>query len=101
MSSAIPGLNIFFVGIAKTDIIRHSNFLFKIAVGLVGKSPEAAVKNFVYLASDPEVNFSGYFLKKPGNHSVKEKNKYDADIAERLWNVSMELIKPILDQRFN
>ncbi|MEO8088546.1 MAG: SDR family NAD(P)-dependent oxidoreductase [Bacteroidota bacterium] len=85
-------MNMAHVGIAKTDIIRYSNFFMKMAVKLVGKSPEASAKNFVYLATDPEVNFSGYFFKKPGDHFVKEKNNYDPAVAEKLWDKSMELI---------
>ena len=47
----------------------------------------------VFLASDPGVNFSGYFLKKPGDPSVREKEQYDPATAEKLWNKSLELIK--------
>lgn len=89
-------MNMAHVGIAKTSIIRNVNFLFKLMVNIVGKSPEAAAKNFVFLASDKSVNFSGYFFKKPGNTSVKEKIQYDAATSERLWNKSMELIAPVL-----
>lgn len=88
-------MNIGHVGIAKTGIMRNSNFLLGWIVNLVGKSPEKAAKNFVYLASDEAVNFSGYFLKNPGNSSVKEKIQYEAAIAEKLWNTSMELLKPV------
>ena len=89
-------INMAHVGIAKTGIIRHSNIFFRLAVQLAGKSPERAAGNFVYLASDPRVNFSGYFLKKPGNPAIREKINYEPSIAERLWNKSMELIKPVL-----
>jgi NAD(P)-dependent dehydrogenase (short-subunit alcohol dehydrogenase family) len=85
-------MNMAHVGVAKTDITRHSNILFRWMVKIVGKSAEKAAANFVYLATSDEVNFSGYFLKKPGNHSVKEKIEYDFSIAERLWLKSMELI---------
>jgi hypothetical protein len=86
-------MNILHVGIARTGILRNSNFLFRLVVNLIGKSPEAAASNIVYLASDPKVNFSGYFLPKPGKPEVKEKIQYDAKMAERLWNTSMDLIK--------
>jgi len=85
-------MNMANVGIAKTGIIRHSNIFFRLGVQLFGKSPEKAIKNFVYLASDESVNFSGYFLKRPGRPLVKEKNNYDPGVAERLWNLSMKLV---------
>ncbi|MES2590760.1 MAG: SDR family NAD(P)-dependent oxidoreductase [Bacteroidota bacterium] len=89
-------MNIAHVGIAKTGIMRESNFLLRLMVNIVGKSPAVAAKNFIFLASDQTVNFSGYFLKTPGNSSVREKIQHDAATAERLWNKSIELIKPIL-----
>ncbi len=88
-------INMANVGVANTGIVRHSNFFFKIGLGIFGTSPEKAAANFVYLASDDEVNFSGYFLKKPGRPEVKFKYNYDASISERLWNLSLELIKPV------
>jgi len=89
-------MNMAHVGVAKTGIIRHSNFFIRLAVNLFGKSPEKAIENFVYLASNEEVNFSGYFFKKPGDHFVKEKNNYDPGDAERLWEMSMGFISRIL-----
>ena len=93
-----PGvvINMANVGVVKTGIVRHSNLFFKLGLSLVGKSPESATKNFLYLATDEEVNFSGYFLKKPGRPGVKEKISYNAVTAARLWDLSMELIKPVL-----
>lgn len=85
-------MNAAHVGVAKTGIVRYSNFFFRAAVQLFGTSPEQAAKNFVFLASDPSVNFSGYFLKKPGKPVVREKIDYDESNAERLWNLSMNLI---------
>ncbi len=88
-------INMAHVGTAKTDIVRHSNIFLRIGLGIIGTSPEKGAANFVYLA-DNAIDFSGYFLKKPGKPHVKEKINYDAEIAERLWNLSMDLIKPIL-----
>jgi NAD(P)-dependent dehydrogenase (short-subunit alcohol dehydrogenase family) len=85
-------INMGHVGVAKTGIVRHSNIFFRTMVKIFGTSPETAAKNFVCLASDPEVNFSGYFLNKPGRPDRKEKINHDPVIAERLWKKSMELI---------
>ncbi len=87
-------MNMAHVGIAKTGIMRHSNFFLKAMVNLVGRTPEAAAQNFVYLASDPSATFSGYFLRHPGKPDKKEKIQYDPEIAKRLWNYSLELIYP-------
>lgn len=86
-------MNITFGGIAKTGIMRETNFLFRLAVKLAGKKPEKAASNAIHLASDESVNFSGYFLKKPSDHSVKEKIEQPAALAEKLWVKSLELIK--------
>jgi retinol dehydrogenase-14 len=94
-------MNIAHVGITKTGIMRHSNFFLRGLVNLFGQSPEAAAKNFVYLATDEAANFSGYFLTKPGKPSVKEKIQQDPVVAEKLWNKSLELIKPVLQQQSN
>lgn len=88
-------INMANVGVAKTGIIRHSNIFFRLFVKMFGKSPAESAANFVFLASDPSVNFSGYFLKKPDHPEVKEKINYEPDVAERLWEKSMELIKPV------
>lgn len=89
-------MNMANVGVVKTDIVRHSHPVFKWLLGLVGRSPESAAKNFVYLASDEAVNFSGYYLRWPGRHRWKSKIKYSDEIAAKLWDKSMELIRPIL-----
>src|SRR6185503_9862284 len=94
--SADVVMNIAHVGIAKTGIMRNSNFFLRTLVNIFGVSPEKAANNFVYLASDDSANFSGYFLTKPGKPSIKEKVAHDAGVAERLWNKSLELIKPVM-----
>ncbi|MCX6273814.1 MAG: SDR family NAD(P)-dependent oxidoreductase [Bacteroidetes bacterium] len=85
-------MNIANVGVANTGIVRNSNLFFKIGLKLFGTSPEKAATNFVYLASDDEVSYSGYFLKKPGHPTIKEKNNFDSVVSEKLWTKSMELI---------
>lgn len=89
-------MNMAHVGIAKTGITRNTNFLFGLAVSIVGKSPETLAGNFVYLASSDAVNYSGYFLPKPGKPLVREKIQYDEGTAEKLWNLSFDLIRPII-----
>jgi hypothetical protein len=65
------------------------------AYRLVAANPGKAAQNFVYLASDEEVNFSGYFLKNPRKPAVKEKANHDPLVTEKLWGKSMELISAI------
>lgn len=85
-------MNIMHVGIAKTGIMRETNFFLKAMVNVFGKSPQKLTGNIVYLATDESVNFSGYFLKKPGQPSVKEKLEYDPEVSEKLWMRSLEWI---------
>jgi NAD(P)-dependent dehydrogenase (short-subunit alcohol dehydrogenase family) len=89
-------MNIMHVGIAKTGIMWETNFFFKLIVNLTGTSPEKAAANAIYLASDELVNFSGYFLNKPGKPTKKQKEENDPEVAERLWDRSMDLMKGIL-----
>jgi NAD(P)-dependent dehydrogenase (short-subunit alcohol dehydrogenase family) len=93
-------INMAHVGIANTGIMRQANFLMRMAIKLVGKSPEEVAGNFVYLATDPSVDFSGYFLGKPGKPEEKEKIAYDEALAEKLWNKSLDLLyfQPVSDK---
>jgi retinol dehydrogenase 14 len=86
-------MNILHVGIAKTGIMRETNFFLRLMVNLFGKSPESLISNTIYLATDPNANFSGYFLPKPGKPNVKEKIERDPVVSEKLWNMSLGLIK--------
>jgi NAD(P)-dependent dehydrogenase (short-subunit alcohol dehydrogenase family) len=85
-------MNMLHVGIVKTGIARETNLFFRIMLSIIGKSPESAAKNMIYLATHEDVNFSGYFLPKPGKPHVREKIQYDPELASRLWDRSMELI---------
>jgi NAD(P)-dependent dehydrogenase (short-subunit alcohol dehydrogenase family) len=89
-------MNMADVGYANTNITRNLNFLLRWMVTIIGNTPEKASKNFVFLASDETVNFSGYFLNKPGNSSKKKKIAYDESVSKRLWDKSLELIAPIM-----
>lgn len=89
-------MNMANVGVAKTGITRNVNFIFNLGVSLFGRSAQSASGNFVYLACEEAVTYSGFFLPKPGRPQVKEPIKYDPENAERLWKMSMELIRPIL-----
>lgn len=83
-------------GIVETGIARRLPAILRWPYKLIAAKPEKAAHNFVFLATDERVNYSGYFLKKPGKSEVKEKANYDPVVAERLWNKSMELIRPIM-----
>jgi len=85
-------MNMGHVGVASTGIARHMNFIFRLGLKLLAQSAQKAAANFVYLASDDTVTFSGYFFKNPKSNQVKEKINYDAALAEKLWNRSLELI---------
>lgn len=84
--------NIGHVGVAKTDIMREGNFMFRAMVSLFGSSPEKAAANFVALASDEALDFSGYFLPKPGNTGKKDKIALDEGLAKKIWEKSVQLI---------
>jgi NAD(P)-dependent dehydrogenase (short-subunit alcohol dehydrogenase family) len=83
-------------GFADTGIVRKLIPPLRWAYKLIASKPEKAARNFVFLASDEGVNFSGYFLKKPRRPDVKEKANYDSVASGKLWDKSMDLIRPIL-----
>lgn len=90
-------MNMAEVGISKTGITRNLNIVLRMLIKLIGRTPEKASVNFVYLASDETVDFTGYFLYFPWNKKYKKKINYDSKLAEHLWNRSLELIAPIMD----
>jgi len=83
-------------GITDSGIGKHLAFPLRWGLKLIGTKPEKAAHNLAFLASDEGINFSGYYLKKPGKPEVKEKANHDPEVAERLWEKSIELIRPIL-----
>lgn len=84
-------MNIGHVGIAKTGIMRETNFMMRMLVDVFGASPQKAASNFVYMAT--EADFSGYFLSKPGKPQSRIKLNYDPATADRLWNLSLGLVE--------
>lgn len=89
-------INMANVGVASTGIARQFNVVLRMFLSVFGRSAESASRNFVYLASDDKVTFSGYFLGKPGRPAKKEKIQFDPAVSEQLWNKSMALIASIL-----
>jgi len=85
-------MNMHHVGIARTGIGRETNFFFRTLIKTAGTTPDKAARNTVYLSDNNEVNYSGYFLPKPGKPQVKQHINFDPAVAEKLWNVSMELV---------
>ena len=80
------------VGVSPTGITRNMSFILRWMVKLIGRSAEKVAKNFAYLASDPQVDFTGYFLNNPANKKSKTKIGYDDQTASQLWEKSMFLI---------
>ena len=63
----------------------------KIAVGIVGMSPERGARTSIYLATSPEVEtVTGryYFQEREVPSSAAS---HDEDAARRLWQLSAEL----------
>ena len=85
-------LNIHHVGIAKTGVVREVNGFFKLLVKLFGTTADKACANTIYLADNDAVNFSGYFLPKPGKPEKKNLIQIDGGNNERLWGMSLKLI---------
>ncbi len=85
-------INMHHVGLAKTGVIRESGFFLKSLVKIFGTTAEKACANTLYLADNEKVNFSGYFLPKPGKPEEKTLIQFDSVITEKLWNKSKELI---------
>lgn len=89
-------MNMANVGVAKTGITRNMNFFVRLGVSIIGRPPENAARNTVFLSSDGSVNYSGYYLRNPDRNDKKQKINFDPDTAERLWEESMIMIKELL-----
>lgn len=85
-------MNIHHVGIAKTGVVREVNWFFKFLVNVFGTTAEKACANTIFLADNDAVNYSGYFLPKPGKLEKKNLIQFDSEITSRLWEESMKLI---------
>ena len=84
-------MNLTHPGIAKTGIGRDFNFFLGFLYKTFATTPEKAARNTIYLASDPEAIFSGYFLNKPSDHSKKIPVQYDEGLAAKLWEKTIEM----------
>lgn len=85
-------MNVSFAGVVRTGIAREAGFMWKMIVAF-GKSAGKAAKVSTWLATDPAANTSGYFYeRKPAK---AKKIEFDPKVSERLWNVSLDMIKSI------
>lgn len=81
-------------GFVGSNFARNNGLLARVAMTLLrpfARSPEKGAETAVYLASSPQVEgVSGhYFIDKEEATSSPE--SYDEAVAQRLWQVSMEL----------
>lgn len=82
-------------GFVSTNLVGDNSWLIRLAMRFIyffaGKSPEEGAQTSIYLASSPEVEgIAGkYFVDcEPVQTSLLS---YDENIAERLWQVSLEM----------
>ncbi len=82
-------------GAVATNLVRSNSGFYGLIWKLVSPfvlSPEKGAQTCIYLASSPEVDdLTGkYFVKE--TETVSSKESYDEAIAQRLWQVSAELM---------
>jgi NAD(P)-dependent dehydrogenase (short-subunit alcohol dehydrogenase family) len=79
-------------GMTKTNLGRDAGGFSRMIFKLMGKDSKMGAETSIYLASSPELdNITGeYFVKKKIRKSSKV--SYDMDLAERLWNLSMNYV---------
>lgn len=85
-------------GIIKSNIMHQLPWFLKTIFGLISSKTENGAVTPVYLASSPHVKgISGeYFEKCKAVQTLPNAN--DPETAERLWDVSMKLLRPdVLD----
>lgn len=87
-----PGVLSSNLGMNNTGIIRFILRLIKPLFNVILTSPEKGAQTMIYLSTSPEVeNITGeFFIEKKAVKSYKA--FYDKDTANRLWQVSAELI---------
>ncbi len=80
-------------GIVRTNIFHSMNKLAIFLYKLIMISPQKGAETSVFLASSDSINhFSGeYFIKK--KIAVPSPEALKADVAERLWQISLEQVK--------
>jgi NAD(P)-dependent dehydrogenase (short-subunit alcohol dehydrogenase family) len=81
-------------GFVSSNFAKNNGLLARVALTLLrpfARSPKKGAETAVYLASSPQVEgiSSSYFIDKQEATSSPE--SYDEAVAQRLWQVSMEL----------
>ena len=89
-------------GLVGTNLLANNGALgrlLKVAVGIVGMSPERGARTSIYLATSPEVETvtGGYFFQEQEVPSSGA--SYDEDDARRLWQLSSDLTGLAADAR--
>ena len=86
VNCAHPGMN-------KTNLGRDAGVFSRGIFKILGKDPKKGAETTIYLASSPKVkNITGeYFSKKKIHKSSIE--SYDLDLAEKLWDLSVNYVK--------
>jgi NAD(P)-dependent dehydrogenase (short-subunit alcohol dehydrogenase family) len=82
-------------GFVATEFAKNNGPLYKIGMKLIGlfaRSPEKGAETSIYLASSPEVRGASgkYFTDSRAVDS--DPASYNKATAERLWNISLEMI---------
>ena len=88
-------------GVVSTRLFDKMTSFQRSVFSVLMISPEKGARTSIYLASSPEVNcISGeYFAKSKISSSSKESK--NIDIADKLWNISIEYVKPYLNENNN
>jgi len=84
-------------GVINTGIIRNTNYILQFFFWLISRSPRQGAQTIIYLAADPEVSdISGeYFVNKRVQRASSE--AYNPETADRLWEMSEQMIREVLD----
>jgi NAD(P)-dependent dehydrogenase (short-subunit alcohol dehydrogenase family) len=94
--------NIIHPGVINTNLGRHMPWYIRTAAGLIGwafmKPVEAGAATQAYAATSSILDgVSGYYFSDC-NPEIAGNNMENADMAKRLWAVSVELTKPYLGE---
>ena len=94
--------NAFCPGLVDTDLLTGNRDFGPAHIAHIRarmRSAQEGAITPVYLATDPgaERITGTFFLKSHGNGKIPVPVRWDKAVAERLWNVSLELVAPWLD----
>lgn len=84
-------------GAVATNIAGRTPLKRKLYSLIMNATPEEGAQNSIYLATEPNIEqFTGGYFTKKAQHVKPSKRAQNKELADRLWGVSEELVRPYI-----